>query len=230
MRHVLLLLPAAAAALALAAPGPAPAGGALVVKASPVARPCVLAAVPSFEAAGGPRVRLLPAASIGAVDSADGADVVVAVEQELTRVLEGGAALDDVDADLGTIPWVLAASASGAEVPDLRTLDRATATVRVPSGVISRHARASLQSLPPDRVRTTRAEPLGPLAPGELALVPLSLAGKARVRATDVPPLLVRALGVRGTARPEAARAFVDFLAHGRGNAAFRACGREDGR
>jgi hypothetical protein len=73
-------------------------------------------------------------------------------------------------------------------------------------------------------------EGLRKLSPGELALVPLSLAGPGPVAATDVPALLVRAVGVRGTPRAGAVRAFLDFLTTGPGNAAFRACGRVSDR
>jgi hypothetical protein len=55
-------------------------------------------------------------------------------------------------------------------------------------------------------------------------------AGAAAVTPLDVPPLLARALGVRASQRPEASRAFLDFLTSEKGNAAFRACGRADAR
>src|SRR5512141_2669070 len=100
------------------------AAGPLVVKASPVARPCVLAAASAFGSSGA-RVTV-QVAVVGAVDSARGADVVVAAEEELTRVIEGGASMPDVDAELGTIPWVLVGPA-GSPSPDVRGLARSTA-------------------------------------------------------------------------------------------------------
>jgi hypothetical protein len=215
-------------AVAFATPAAPRAKGALVVKASPVARPCVLAAAATI----GPsatRVTVEPA-DIGAVDSAAGADVVVAAQEELTRVIEGGASMPEAESEIGRIPWVLVAP-SGSPSPDLQSLARTDATVRVPRGAIARHARASLETLPPGRVRSVRAEE-GAVEPraGELALVPLSLAGAGAVTATRVPPVLVIAVGVRTSRQPDAARAFVEFLASGPGNAAFRACGRDVSR
>jgi ABC-type molybdate transport system substrate-binding protein len=64
------------------------------------------------------------------------------------------------------------------------------------------------------------------LAPDEVALVPLSLAGSGPVSATQVPPLLVQAVVLGASRQGDAARAFVRFLAAGAGNAAFRGCGR----
>jgi ABC-type molybdate transport system substrate-binding protein len=60
--------------------------------------------------------------------------------------------------------------------------------------------------------------------------VPLSLAGTAAVTTLDVPALRARALGVRASSRPEAVKAFLDFLAGERGGAAFRTCGRSETR
>jgi hypothetical protein len=172
----------------------------------------------------------LETAAIGPVDSARDADVVVAAEEELTRVIEGGASMPDVDEELGRIPWVLVAP-PGAKASQVGALTRSTATIRVPRGVIARHARESLENLPRDRVRSIRLDAAA-VAPreGELALVPLSLAGPGTVSATSIPSILVRAVGVRATTRPDAARAFVEFLASGPGNAAFRSCGRETPR
>jgi hypothetical protein len=219
---------AAVAAAPTAAPGGAPAPAPLVVKASPVARPCVVAAAAALGSAGA-RVTV-QAADVGPVDSAGGADVVVAAEEELTRVIEGGASMPDVEAELGRIPWVLVAPA-GSPAPDVHGLVRSTASVRVPRGVIARHARASLEGVAPERVRSVRADAAAVAPqPGELALVPLSLAGRGSVAVTDVPPVLVVAVGVRASAHPDAARAFVEALASGPGNAAFRACGREASR
>lgn len=199
-------------------------GGALVVKASPTASPCVAAAAEAFRQATGGAVEV-QSAPIGPVVSAAGADVVVAIEEELTRIIEGGASAPDLEVDVATIPWVLAGA--GAGTADLRGLARSGAHVRVLGGAIGRHARQSLEALPPDRVRTARTpDDLRKLAPGELALVPLSLAGPGPVSATDLPPLVALAVGVRASPRAGAARAFVDFLATGPGNAAFRSCGR----
>jgi hypothetical protein len=86
--------------------------------------------------------------------------------------------------------------------------------------------------LTPVLARLDRLAPWkGPLrlVRGEVAVVPLSLAGDGPVSSLDVPPLTVRALGVRASARASAARAFLDFLTGEKGNAAFRACGRAGG-
>jgi hypothetical protein len=216
----------AALAIPIAAALAAPAGP-LVVKASPVARPCVVAAASAFGA--GARVAVV-VADIAAADSARDADVVVAAEEELTRVIEGGASIPGVEAEIGKIPWVLVAPA-GAAAPEIGALARSSVTVRIPHGAIARHARASLEGLAPERVRSVRADTAAVApAPGELSLVPLSLAGKGAVAPTSVRPVVVVAVGVRASAHPDAARAFVEFLATGPGNAAFRACGREASR
>jgi len=212
---------ALAASLALAG---AARGGALVVKASPAASPCAAAAALAFRQATGRAVEV-QAAAIGPVGSAAGADVVVAIEEELTRVIEGGESVPDLDVDVASIPWVLTGAGAGTE--DMRGLARSGAHVRVLGGAIGRHARQSLESLPAERVQTVRTpEGLRKLSPGEVALVPLSLAAPGPVAATDVPALVAQAVGVRGSPRAGAARVFLDVLATGPGNAAFRACGR----
>jgi hypothetical protein len=199
-------------------------GGALVVKASPSTSRCTAAAAEAFRQATGGAVEVRTAA-IGPVGSTAGTDVVVAIEEELTRVIEGGESAPDLEVDVATIPWVL--TGAGAGTADLRGLARSGARVRVLGGAIGRHARQSLEALPPDRVETARTpDGLRNLSPGELALVPLSLAGPGPVAATEVPALLAQAVGVRGSPRAGAARAFLDFLATGPGNAAFRSCGR----
>jgi hypothetical protein len=199
-------------------------GGALVVKASPAASPCAAAAAAAFRQATGRAVEVRTEA-IGPVGSSAGADVVIAIEEELTRVIEGGESAPDLEVDVASIPWVL--TGAGAGTADLRGLARSGARVRVLGGAIGRHARQSLDSLPAERVQTLRTpDGLRKLSPGELALVPLSLAGPGPVAATDVPALLAHAVGVRGSPRAGAARAFLDFLGTGPGNAAFRSCGR----
>jgi hypothetical protein len=208
----------------LAAVGAAP-GGTLVVKASPSTSPCAAAAAEAFRQATGGAVEVRTA-TVGPVGSAGGADVVVAIQEELTRVIEGGESAPDPEVDVATIPWVLTGAGTG--TADLRGLARSGARVRVLGGAIGRHARQSLEALPPDRVQTARTpDGLRNLAPGELALVPLSLAGPGPVAATDVPALLAQAVGVRGSTRAASARAFLDFLTTGPGNAAFRSCGRD---
>ena len=208
--------------LAAAAPRP----DALTVRASAAVSPCVSAAATAFQRSHG-RPVAVETATIGAATSAQGADVVVAVEEELTRVIESGSSDPDLDVDVASIPWVLQGANAGG---DLRSLAASDKKVRVMGGAIASHARRSLETLPPSRVTTeTSAARLQHLAADEVALVPLSLAAHGPVTATDVPPLHARALAVRGTPRKDAARAFLEFLA-GAGNAAFRACGRAEAR
>jgi hypothetical protein len=207
------------------AAGPAPHAGALLVRASPAVSPCVAAAVAAMETATGRRATV-EIAAIGPVGSGRGADVVVAVEAELTRILEGGESVDDLDVDVATIPWVF--TGEGAAGTTVRALTRCETRVSVFGGVISRYARQSLESLPPERVRSVKDVSIARRLPvGELALVPLSLAGPGPVSAADVPPLHVRAVGVRGSGQRDGARAFLEFLTGPAGQAAFGRCGRD---
>lgn len=199
----------------------------LVVKASPAVSPCVAAAISPFQWTSGGRVSLRTG-DVWDAASVKGADVVVAVEEELTRVIEGGASHPDLDVEVARIPWVLL-STKREPAPDVAALARSSMHVLVLGGAVGREARKSLQGLPPERVRTVR-DTGGPvrLEPGEAAVVPLSLAGPGEVESLPIPPLLVRAVGVRSSTRPDAARAFLDFLTSERGAAAFGACGREN--
>ena len=201
---------------------------ALRVVASPAVAPCVAAAASEYERTTGRRVAVETAA-IGGPDSAAGADVVVAADDELNRVIESGATHPELDVDVARIPWVLA-GAPGTATPDLRALGRSGGVVRSLDGAVAREAWRSLalQGVAPDRVERIEKGPLR-LGRGEVAVVPLSLAGDGPVSSLDVPPLTVRALGVRASARASAARAFLDFLTGETGNAAFRGCGRAEG-
>jgi hypothetical protein len=201
----------------------------LRVKASPAVAPCVAAAAAEYERAAGRRVTVETAA-IGSHDSADGADVVVAADQELNRVIESGAAQPELDVEVARIPWVLAGP-PGTAAPQLRSLGRPGSVVRSLGGVVSRETwrRLRLQGFSPARVERVLETPLR-LQAGEAAVVPLSLASPGPVTTLDVPPLSVHALGISASPRPEAARAFLDFLTGEKGNAAFRACGRTEDR
>ena len=208
--------------------GGAPHADVLLVRASPAVAPCVTAVVAAMPATSGPRPRVQTSA-IGPVGSASGADVVVAAEQELTKVLEGGESAEGLDVDVATIPWVFVGKPAAGT--DLRALARAGTRVVVFGGVISRYARQRLEYLPPERVRSARDASIARRLPaGELALVPLSLAGPGPVSSADVPPLQVRAVGVRGSERKAAARAFLEFLTGPTGRAAFGQCGRDAAR
>jgi hypothetical protein len=201
----------------------------LRVVASPAVAPCVAGAALEYERATGRRVSV-DTAAIGSPASAAGADVVVAADDELPRVIESGASHPDLDVDVARIPWVLAGP-PGTEPPELSSLRRAGGVVHTLDGVAAREAWRSLalQGIAPDRVERIGRGPMR-LGKGELAVVPLSLAGPGPVTLLDVPPLTARALGVRASARSGAAREFLEFLTGERGNAAFRACGRGEGR
>lgn len=219
MSRLVLLL----ALLAAASPAKAP----MSVKASPAVAPCVVAAALEYQRLTGRSVDVLTTA-LDMPASAAGADVVVAADQELHRIIESGTSHPDLDVDVATIPWVLA-RAPGSAAVDSQSLADSGAPVRVMDGYVAREARRLLakQGRMPSRVEPLR-EPGGPLRlrPGESAIVPLSLAGPGPITSLDIPPLTVRALGVRASPRAEAARAFLDFLTGDTGNAAFRACGR----
>jgi len=221
-RRCALLLGLCAAPLLAAPP-------ALHVKASPAVAPCVVAAAAEYQRTSGRRVAVETAA-IGSQDSADGADVVVAADQELNRVSESGASDPGLEVEVATIPWVLA-GAPGTAAPELSSLARPGSVVRTLGGVVARETwrRLHLQGFSPARVERVRETPVR-IQAGEAAVVPLSLAGPGPVTTLDVPPLRVRALRVRASPRKDASRAFVDFLAAGPGNAAFRACGRTEAR
>ncbi|HSD28474.1 MAG TPA: substrate-binding domain-containing protein [Vicinamibacteria bacterium] len=197
----------------------------LRVKASAAVAPCVAAAAGEYERAAGRRVAVETSA-IGSPDSADGADVVVAADQELNRVIESGTSHPDLDVEVARIPWVLV-GAPGTAAPELGSLGRSASVVRSLDGVVARETwrRLRLLGFAPARVERVRETPLR-LQAGEAAVVPLSLAGPGPVTTLDVPPLSVHALGVRASPRSSAARAFLDFLSGEPGNAAFRACGR----
>ena len=207
----------------------APAAAALRVKASPSVAPCVVAAGLEYERATGRKVAV-ETAGLGSPSSADGADVVVAADQELHRIIESGSSDPGLDADVARIPWVLA-GAPGTAAPDVRAFGRSAGVVRTLDGVVAREAwrRLSLQGFAPDRVERLARGPVR-LERGDVAVVPLSLAGPGPVTSLDVPPLTARALGVRSSPRASAARAFLDFLTGEKGNAAFRSCGRAEER
>jgi hypothetical protein len=214
----------------LAGAASAPAPGALRVKASPAVAPCVVAAGLEYERTTGRKLSVETAA-IGEHTSAEGADVVVAADQELNRVIESGATHPDLDVDVARIPWVLAA-APGTAAPETGALARSATPVRVLGGTVSREALRNLSlqgKAPGNATRFDGARGAVRLSPGEAAIVPLSLAGPGPVTPLDVPPLTARALGVRASSRTTEARAFLDFLA-GPGNEAFRACGRTAAR
>jgi hypothetical protein len=211
--------------LILLSAGMAGPGADLRVKASPAVSPCLAAVKPLYEASFH-RTLIVETAGLERATSASGADAVVGVEGELTRLIEGGASHPDLDVDVATIPWVLVGPSAGAS-PDLHALDSPSVRIRVLGGTVGLPARRMLQHLPAERVLSFTAPGPLQLTEGELAVVPLSLAGTGRVLPLSLPPLLVRAVGVRASQNLAAARQFLAFLTAGPGSAAFRACGRE---
>ena len=121
------------------------------MKASPAVAPCVAAAGLEYERATG-RKLVVETAAIGSPTSADGADVVVAADQELNRVIESGATHPDLDVDVARIPWVLAAP-PGTPAPEIGALGRSATRVRVLGGIVAREAlrNLALQGLAPAR-------------------------------------------------------------------------------
>ena len=218
------VLLALAAVTASSAPAP------LRVKASPVVSPCVAAAGALYERTTG-RAIAVSTVALGDPASVEGADVVVAADAELNRIIESGSTHRDLDVDVARIPWVLV-GASG-QAPDVAALSRSSETVGVLGGVVAREARRLLprQGFASSRLRgLDRADVPLPRGNTEPAIVPLSLAGDLPVTSLSLPSITARALGVRSSTRTDAARAFLGFLTGEAGNAAFRACGRTESR
>jgi hypothetical protein len=214
------------AALWLLTAAPPPPGS-LRVKASPVASPCVAAAAALFTSSTG-RPVAVETGNVELPTSATGFDVVVGADEELTRVIEGGASHPDLDVDVARIPWVLLTPASS-PAADLAALGRTDTQVKMLGGTVGRRARGDLGPLPNTEKVQASAGTLR-VQPGEAAIVPLSLAGPGHVSTVPLTPVLVRAVGVRRSPHLDAARAFLDFLVSESGNAAFRRCGREEQR
>lgn len=196
--------------------GPSVPAGALRVRASVAAEPCVRAAARAYAA--GELV-----IETGAVRGARGADVLVGGSAEIDRALESGAALGDTDVDLVRIPWVLIA-AGLAPVKDLEALAGSGAPVVVMGGAEAYEARRALGAFSRDRVRETQDARALRAAPA--ALVPLSLAGAAPHAATTVPALTLKAAVAAGAPREAGAREFVAYLASDAGLRALAACER----
>ena len=201
----------------------APAG--LRVKASPAVAPCVAAAAAEYQRTSGQHIAVETAAILSQ-DAANGADVVVAADSELNRVIESGASDPDMEVEVGTLPWVLA-GAPGAPAVELHALGRSGSVVRTLGGPVARETwrRLRLQGFSPARVERIRETPVR-LQPGEAAVVPLSLAGPGSVAVLDVPPLRPRAVMVRASPRKPESRAFLAFLGTSPGATAFQTCGR----
>jgi hypothetical protein len=210
----------------LLSPAIAVGGEPLRVKASPVTSACVEAVVAAYRSHTG-RAVVVDAAAVEAPDAGRGYDVVVGADEELTRVLEGGSAHPDHDVDVARVPWVLLGATPGTQAR--KALAASSAKVRVVDGPVGLEGRSWLR-------RTGRATVSGGVArggpvqldAGEMALVPASMAGLAEGVAVDVPPVVVRAVGMRASRQTAGIVDFLAFMETGPGNAAFCACGRTD--
>ena len=211
-----------------------PCGAPLRVKASPAVAPCVAAAGARIRARHGPRRGRRDGSDRGA-DSASGADVVVAADQELNRVIESGATSPEPRHGRGQDP--LGAGAPGRLERRRRGSARPDdgSVVRILGGVVSREALRVSRSRARLRPALARErEPRGAalrLAPGRAGDRP----AEPRRRAARIEPRRPAAHGPRARrAREPAAgrRAYLPrFPARARqGNAAFRACGRAAAR
>jgi hypothetical protein len=150
------------------------------------------------------------------------ADVLVGSGPEVTRVLESGLGRDDSDVAIAEVPWVLVLSDAAPAVGSLEDAARAGLEVEVLAGPASYEARRALAAKS-SRVRESRD--VAALRKAQVALVPLSLAGRGRRVAVDVPPLVAQAAVGATAAAPDAAQAFVAFLGSVDGRRAFAACG-----
>jgi len=200
-------------ALAFAAPSPA-GEGALRVRASEAAAPCLKAALGVSSA-----FRRGTDVQVGDILDENGADVLVASSVEITRALETGLADPDTDADLASIPWVLAGSAAPAGgVAELAGTDQ---TVSVPAGPAAYEARRALELVVPGRVREVAGHEL---RSAPVAIVPQSLGGAGHKVLDGIPPLLVRAAVSMRAGRKEAARSLLRYLTSPNGRRAFGGC------
>jgi hypothetical protein len=224
LRGVASLLTFASTLAFLAAPHPgagSPRGDApLLVRATAAAAPCVRAAAEAYAGGSGRRIAL----ETGALHPPGSADVVVGADVEMTHVLEAGEALEESEAEIARIPWVLSVPpGSPLKVERLTDLETSEQEVAVLAGEEAHEARRALGSLPAERVRATADT--AALKAAALALVPLSLAGPGERVKTDLRPLTVSAAVTARSARRAEARAFVQFLASEPGKRAFAACG-----
>jgi hypothetical protein len=215
---VTLTAPLGLAALLLvgAPPGAAVDEGALRVRASSAVAPCVAAAARAF--------RSSTSVAVGGFRDLHDADVFVGADVEVTRALESGGALIRSEADVASIPWVLVVGRGNPlALRGTDDLARAGRDVWVLGGLAASQARRALSQVPPDQLK--ESEDAGLLRDAAPALVPLSLAGAGERLAVDVPALAARAVVTSATKRPEAAKAFVAFLASEPGQRAFARCG-----
>jgi ABC-type molybdate transport system substrate-binding protein len=107
-------------------------------------------------------------------------------------------------------------------VRGIEDLARGDTDVWILGGLAASGARRALDRVSPERLK--ESEDAGQLRAAAPALVPLSLAGEGERLPVDVPALVARAAVVAASRHPEAAAAFVGFLAGEPGQRAFASC------
>jgi ABC-type molybdate transport system substrate-binding protein len=201
-------------AASLAAAGPA---AVLKVRATEAVAPCVAAAARSYELASGERVVV----ETGRATDETRADVLASSAVEMTRALESGRAVAGSEEDVARIPWVLSVQEGNPlGVSGLADLERPGVEVTVFAGPAAYEARRALRGRAVRETSDAKA-----LRAAPVALVPLSLAGPGPRLPVEVPAIEARAAVATSAGRPEAALAFVRFLASERGQDAFASCG-----
>jgi hypothetical protein len=187
------------------------------VRASETFALCLVPALEAFGRQTGVRATL----EVRDPDPAEGADVVVGEDSELTRVLEGGHADPRAALDIGTMPWVFVSPAGSPA--DVTVAVRAGERLVILGGPLGRLAREALNKrLPAQQIHVSR-DP-AELRGARYALVPRSLAGPGEQRPADVPPLVAVAAAVTGSKNLAGARALLDFLRSPPGRAALLPC------
>jgi len=193
----------------------------LTVRASDAAAPCAAAAAEAYARTTGRSVSV----EAGVVTAPAPVDVTVAFDVEMTRVVEGGLAVDGSEKDVARVPWVLAVPAGNpAGIRGLDDIKRA-AEVWVLGGPAAHEARRAAAALAEGRLH--ESTDAATLRQANVALVPLSIAGRGERIAVDVRPLVAEAAVAAQSVRPDEARDFVAFLASEAGQKAFAACGQQ---
>lgn len=209
--------------LAFAGTSPArtsPGGVAPVVRVRATApfAACTTAAADAFTRTRGIAVRV----ETGDAVAGDGVDVLVGDDDELVRLLEGGA-LDVASAvDLGRVPWVLV-TADGAGGPrGLADLDATlSGPLHVLGGAAGREARTAVR-LAPERLVVSTDPRI--LSAARTAVVPATLAGPGRRQPLSIRPLIAVAAVRAGLAGRGDLQALLRFFASPEGRAAFARC------
>jgi hypothetical protein len=195
--------------------------GALRVRSSPAATPCVEAAARAWSVESGREVSV----ETGALRDEGEWDVLVGSGVELTRALEGRDAVIGSEIDIATIPWVLRLS-GGSDVRSLSDVVGSGTEIVLLAEPGAYEARRALAGQGQPRVLETTDEARLRSAPA--ALVPLSLAGSGHRIEVDVPPIPVTAaVGIRSRL-PVDAGEFVRYLGSETGQDVFAACAAPD--